>query len=75
MDSLLNSIRHLKEKEYQLSLNFSMKKKGKEHHQTHSMKPALPSSPKQTRTQKKKRTAGQSVMKLDGKILNQILAN
>jgi hypothetical protein len=61
MDShLMNSIRPLKKNKYQLSLNSSMKYKGKEHCLTHFMKPVLHSSPNQTKIPPKGRSIGKS---------------
>jgi hypothetical protein len=61
--------------QYQLSLNFSMKKKGKEHCLTHFMKPELHSSQNQTKTPPKRRTRAISLMNIDAKILNKTMAN
>jgi hypothetical protein len=53
------------------SLNCSMKKKGKEHCLTHFMKPILLSSQNQPKKPPKRRT----IMNIDPKILNKIMAN
>jgi hypothetical protein len=61
MDSPLNSTRPLKKNKHQYSRSFSTKQRGKEHCQTHSMKPVFHLSPNWTRTQQKKRITGQSL--------------